>query len=251
MTATTDHSPLPQLATPPKVRLGEELPIFCEQCGYILHGLPMVRCEHCSILQFQCPECGHHQAINTLRPAFQRILGRARATWLALVVLFKLNYFGWLMFAWFMGGYSWCYTYRYQQIGGNWSWSSGPYSFRMADAIGMAILGLLFGMVGRMLLLRWRSGWWVGAVLGLLVVAAMLGGAEFRSRAREMSMSPFGADFIQLTLYSGVGVALGAGVVWWIWSALAYVFLPRPIAGALLDWQRSLSTPRVSGLARE
>src|ERR1051326_4717779 len=41
--------------SPPVPRLGEEPPIFCEKCGYRLHGLPPVRCEHCDILQFQCP----------------------------------------------------------------------------------------------------------------------------------------------------------------------------------------------------
>ena len=60
------------------VRLGEELPIFCERCGYSLHGLPQVRCGACDVLHFACPECNHHQPINTLRPAFQRMLGRLR-----------------------------------------------------------------------------------------------------------------------------------------------------------------------------
>src|SRR5262245_12513528 len=82
-------------------RLGEELPIFCESCGYSLHGLPQTRCEHCDILQFICPECGHRQPINTLRPGVQRLLGRLRAIGLVALVFFKLNYFGWLAFAWF------------------------------------------------------------------------------------------------------------------------------------------------------
>ena len=232
-------------------RRGEELPVFCERCGYILHGMPMVRCEQCDVLQFHCPECGHHQAINTLRPAFQRMLGRARATWLGLVVLFKLNYFGWLGFAWLAGGYEWSYGYRYQQVDGNWQGVYGPYELHVDEAIGMTILGALFGMVGRMLLLRWRSGWLVGGVLGTLVIATMMGGAMLRYWDRNMNQLPIGAGFIQLTVVIGLGVAIGAGVVWWIWIALAHLFLPKRVAGALLDWQRAMSTPRVSALARE
>src|SRR5215210_5805288 len=34
----------------PSVRLGEELPVFCERCGYALHGMPQTRCAHCEIL---------------------------------------------------------------------------------------------------------------------------------------------------------------------------------------------------------
>ena len=85
-TATADPAPrsrVDQIAPPIGAtdgkRLGDELPIFCEQCGYSLHGLVQIRCERCQVLHFACPECGHHQPINTLRPAFQRLLGRMRA----------------------------------------------------------------------------------------------------------------------------------------------------------------------------
>src|SRR4051812_43411991 len=71
-------------APPPKIRWGEELPIFCEACGYSLNGLGQNRCGECDVLHFACPECNHHQPINTLRPAFQRTLGRLRALGLAL-----------------------------------------------------------------------------------------------------------------------------------------------------------------------
>src|SRR5947208_322948 len=94
-------------------KLGEELPIFCERCGYSLNGLPQSRCADCKILHFHCPECGHRQPINTLRPAAQRILGRLRALWLCFAVLFKLNFFGWLLFAWVAMGVEWWYQWYY------------------------------------------------------------------------------------------------------------------------------------------
>src|SRR5215211_3154960 len=78
-----------------KIALGEELPIFCEKCGYALHGLPQQVCSHCEIRHFKCPECAHHQPINTLRPAAQRVIGRLRAIYLTFSVFFKINFFGW------------------------------------------------------------------------------------------------------------------------------------------------------------
>src|ERR1041385_5374650 len=97
-------------------KLGEELPIFCERCGYSLNGRPQSRCADCKILHFHCPECGHHQPINTLRPAAQRILGRLRALWLCFAVLFKLNFFGWLLFAWVAMGVEWSYRWDNQRV---------------------------------------------------------------------------------------------------------------------------------------
>src|SRR5215207_9669827 len=91
----------PRTATPlPRIPLGEELPLFCERCGYSLSGLPQLRCDHCRVLHFSCPECDHHQPINTLRPAALRALGRLRALGLALIVFLKINFFFWCLFIW-------------------------------------------------------------------------------------------------------------------------------------------------------
>src|SRR5215212_2433183 len=95
------------------LKLGEELPIFCERCGYSLLGLPQARCADCKILHFHCPECGHRQPINTLRPAAQRIIGRLRALWLCISILFKLNFFGWLLFGWVAMGVEWSYQWTF------------------------------------------------------------------------------------------------------------------------------------------
>src|SRR3954469_15943660 len=109
MTTEVASVPATLRATP---KLGEELPVFCERCGYSLHGLPQTRCEHCTVLQFHCPECGHHQPINTLRPAAMAVIGRVRAFALAIVVLLKLAFFGLLLFAWFGMGMEWSYRYN-------------------------------------------------------------------------------------------------------------------------------------------
>src|SRR5215212_4619547 len=113
-----DEPVIAALAEPPpqkmaSQKLGEELPIFCERCGYSLNGLPQGRCGDCNILHFHCPECGHRQPINTLRPAAQRIIGRLRALWLCISVLFKLNFFGWLLFGWVAMGVEWSYQWTF------------------------------------------------------------------------------------------------------------------------------------------
>jgi hypothetical protein len=229
-------------------RLGEELPIFCERCGYALHGLPQARCERCTILHFSCPECGHHQPINTLRPAAQRVLGRVRAFVLALWVFFKLNFFGWLLFAWFGMGIEWSYefhSFRSASNPNNWNYQLLPRPVDLPAFMGFTMFALAFGMVGRMLLLRWRRGWAVGAVLGMLVVMASYTGAlvrgRFEFRGRGVAM-PIGADFEFLLLYTAAVLVFAAVIVWPIWLALAHLFLPHRTALALLDWQRSVSS---------
>jgi hypothetical protein len=229
-----------------RARLGEELPIFCEKCGYSLHGLPQHRCDHCQILQFTCPECGHHQPINTLRPAFQAMLGRVRAAWLAGVVFFKLNFLFWPLFGWVGMGVECSYSYRYDSAG-----FRGIETVRVDWEIiaAFTFFALAFGMVARMLLLRWRRGWAVGTVLAGLVLVALTLGARIQQWDHDSSLSPFSSEFLTLMGLAAVVVILGASIVWPIWFMLVHAFLPRRAAKALLEWQRSASD-RVSTLAR-
>ena len=242
----------------PKVKLGEELPIFCERCGYALHGLPQNRCGRCEILHFSCPECGHHQPINTLRPAAQRVLGRVRGFFLGCWVFFKLNFFGWLLFAWFAMGVEW--SYNFQPIRGNtnvpnaWTYQVVPRPVDIEAGTAFCIFALSFGMVSRMLMLRWRRGWAVGAVLAGLVMLAVHLGAWFRSTVdyagRGAIVLPMGIDFHMLIVATGLTLVFAAMVVWPTWLALVHLFLPARTASALLDWQRSI--PDAPGvLARE
>jgi hypothetical protein len=243
-------------AGPARVRLGEELPIFCEKCGYALHGLPQARCERCTILHFACHECGHHQPINTLRPAAQRVLGRVRAFVLGFWVFFKLNFFGWLLFAWFGMGVEWSYEFRSYRNASNpnaWNYQMLPRTVDLPEIMAFTLFALAFGMFGRMLLLRWGRGWAVGAVLGVLVMSACYTGAWFRGRVDfrgQAVAAPVGADFQMLLLYTGLVLTLAAVIVWPIWLALAHLFLPERTARALLDWQRSVSSA-APALARQ
>jgi hypothetical protein len=249
--------------SPAKIRLGEELPIFCEKCGYALHGLPQHRCPACDLLQFHCPECGHHQPINTLRPAFQKIMGRIRAFFLVLWVIFKLNFFGWLLVAWVaMGGefsYSWSQSVKY--VGGVnggpagaqrafYTYTKEPAQIRWQEMIAFAMFGLAFGLIGRMLLLRWRRGYLVGAVLGTLAAAAIALGAYIESTHQGVVRHPYTLEFSLCIAIAAGSILLGASIVWGAWQAVTWVFLPQRTARALLDWQGNLSNRGVSDLSR-
>ena len=102
---------------------------------------------------------------------------------------------------------------------------------------------LAFGMFGRMLLLRWKRGVAVGAVLGGLVILASYFGAWFRGyidapRGSAVPPMPVGDDFQLLLVATGLTITIAAVLVWPIWMALAHLFLPTTTANALLDWQR-------------
>jgi hypothetical protein len=250
-----------ELATPasvsatkqrPSVKLGEELPLFCEKCGYGLQGALPVRCEHCNILQFHCPECGHHQPINTLRPAAQRIIGRLRAVWLTAVVFFKLNFFGWLLFAWFVMGMEWSYSYEMaDRIRGTIVPRPSRVSVEML--VGFAMFAMPFGAFSRMFLLRWRKSWAVGLVLMLLVLLAVHLGASFRFAMWVPTGLRWSPDWDWLGLYAWAGglVLLGAMLAWPFWVGAVRILLPSNTAEQLIRWQRSLSDRPVAALARD
>jgi len=266
VTATADPPAAPDApSVAPSVRLGEELPVFCERCGYSLHGLGQLRCEQCRILHFHCPECGHQQPINTLRPAFQAMLGRIRAFFLVGSVVLRLAFFGFLGIAWAAMGAEWSYQYHYIPIPApaaaagsapttptfRYEVRTVPLSYEMF--LGFGLFGFAYGAVSRMLLLRWRRGPLVGFGLALIVLAAVFIGAWFQyidRRDTDPSILPMPANLMIGAAFGCGCVMLGATVVWPIWCGLANVFLPKRAAKALLDWQRSQSN-RVSDLARD
>ncbi len=236
---STDIEPHEAPATikskPPRV--GDELPIFCEKCGYALHGMPQVRCEHCRILQFQCPECGHHQPINTLRPAAIRILGRMRAVGVLTATLIALAYFGILFFAWVGTGASWSNANRYYSTA---KVTAEPLSAEMLRAF--STFGILFGFVSRLMLLRWRNGAIVGLALAAFVCTAVALGAwiELHDRAAGFILSD---PLVMATGIAAGCIILASTLSWTIWSALVFILVPRRAGKALLAWQRAMSAP--------
>ena len=243
-------------ALPPVTTLGEELPVFCEKCGYSLHGATQVRCEQCDILQFHCPECGHHQPINTLRPALQRMLGRARAVNLVAWIIIKLFFFALTLLGWGNLAGEDVHQIRYERERENVQQiqqSRGhpiPESERLHLFDDMfwpvAILGFLFAAAGRMLLLRWRWGWAIGLILAGLVEGSMLLGAHVASITYSPRINYWTGDWCLVMAWTGFIVAASATCVWGLWVIAVWLLLPRRIGDALLQWQRSLSRPRTS-----
>ena len=103
-----------------------------------------------------------------------------------------------------------------------------PVDLEMMMAFGL--FALAFGMVGRMLLLRWRKGVAVGAALGGLVMLASYLGAWFRGyidAPRGMAVPmPVGDDFHLLLVGTAATFTLAWVIVWPVLMALAHLFLP-------------------------
>jgi hypothetical protein len=233
------------------------LPVFCERCGYSLNALPQVRCQHCAILQFHCPECGHHQPINTLRPAFQRMLGRLRAALLVVLVILQLNVVFWPLFGWVGMGAEWSYARDYSAASAS-AGSSGtrtrgeivPARLSIEMMVAFMLFGLGYGAVARMMLLRWRRGWMVGVVLAGLVLTAICIGVWIARVDRDIPFSLYTRDFISVMALGAGCVVLAAALVWPVWAVLVHVFLPSRVARTVLEGQRFRSS-QASALARE
>ena len=186
--------------------------------------------------------------VGPLRPAFQRILGRVRAWGLALIILIKLNCFGWLLIGWCAIGVEWSYGYNFRS---NYS-SISPRLLDLEAVLAFTLFGLGFGMFSRMLLLRWRRGYMIGLVLAVLVCAAIYLGAHLR----QMGWNPppphfMTPDFLLLLASAFLTIVLGSAVAWPIWAALVRLFLPKRTGDALLEWQRGQSDRAAAALARE
>ena len=224
-----------------RVPLGAELPIFCERCGYSLNALPQITCEHCSLLQFHCPECGHHQPINTLRPAMQRTLGRLRAWLVGAIAFIKLNWFGWHFFFWIVMGHEWAYT---------WDRASGnqrALDLDLETGLAFGLYATIIGLLSRLMLLRWRSGALVGVVLASIYCTALMLGFNWRVSTRGM-YGQYGGEAGLLTVgrmvmvfYTFIVITVAAVAAWPIWVGFVRVAMPERAGSALLEWQRSLA----------
>src|SRR4029079_18116386 len=87
--------PLPPL--PPQRPLARytqlECDLFCENCGYNLHGQPVNRDERLGILLCRCPECGRFHPAGHRTTATSVWLSRLAAAFLALWVLIVVGVF--------------------------------------------------------------------------------------------------------------------------------------------------------------
>jgi hypothetical protein len=127
-----------------------------------------------------------------------------------------------------------------------------PIRINLEILLAVTLFAAAFGAVERMILLRWRRSYVVGAILGLLVAGALALGAHLnRIFENEPDIpSPFAFDFLMLMAWAFAAVLLSATLVWPVWALLVKAFLPRNAATALLSWQREGWKP-ATALARE
>jgi hypothetical protein len=249
-----DETPdLAQPRRPTLPPLGDELPLFCEKCGYSLNALPVCRCSECRLLHFACPECGHHQPINTVRPAMHRALGRLRAVGLVMIALVKLIVIGGALLGWMGMGAEWYYIARFtfgDHVPNQNYYPTGRFT-ELALAFG--IFGMIYGAVGRLLLLRWRMGLLVGIVLAALACLAIFAGWSMHSGDGN-GFLPFVrwhvAQFYLMTLTS-LPTLIGAACAWPLWWTLVKLVLPQRAGVALLKWQQEQSDRPATQLGRD
>lgn len=189
--------------------LSEELPLFCDGCGYSLHGQEQVLCLECNLRHFHCPECGKRQSINTWRPAAFRTFGRLRMAGLWLIVILKLALLG----AVIMMGLGMAFDSN-RALRDPLLDQFNRYSYytmrspSVVDAVLISLLAALIGACTRMLFLRFRSGFLVGVAFAMLLLGCFLVGAS--ERIFDYLTSSFvvwvGRQLLLLTAAAVIGV---------------------------------------------
>lgn len=161
--------------------LSEELPLFCDGCGYSLHGQQQIVCSECGLRHFHCPECGKRQSINTWRPAAFRTFGRLRMMGLWIVVIIKLALMATMVMVTIALASDLSRSLR-EPFLGQFNRSSFYYSIRspnVAQTVVMIVVAALVAATARMLFLRFRSGFLVGVAFAMVILGCFLvGGTE-------------------------------------------------------------------------
>jgi len=246
----------------PAIKLGEEMPIFCRRCGAVLHGMEVVACEKCALPHFHCPQCGNDELVHTLRPAVAPVANRAALAGLTLWVGCKILFFLWFFFvcwalslklsyrlvrtASFSTHLHWQDMYHYQ-----------PLEINLGVMLACGICGFLFGGVGRLLLLGWRKGIYVGLTLALLLDGVLIWGAMTRLMMlvhREHPDLQHAADTVALTarwsngmlvtlLWTSAMVILAASIARPVALGMVRLMTPRRWSQAILRWESAWAQP--------
>jgi hypothetical protein len=240
------HGRMPRLnlhaITPPAhLPFGEDLPHFCDGCGKPLPTQRPWVCPQCTLMQIRCGDCDHVQPVSPLRPILRESIARAFATVLHLLTLLQGGIILAALFGWLVGGHECAYTYRYvpvpslRVIGTSYA---GPYpiQWNSEEAFVAVLCAVLFGIVTRTMLLRWKSGLLVGLVVGLVAAGTFAFGMALRSYARSEAVSPFSGGSALVLAMIGVGVLAGSLLTWPGWWLFMKVMLPRAIGNRLLHW---------------
>jgi hypothetical protein len=232
------------------------MPIFCRRCGCVLHGMEVVTCEKCALPHFHCPQCGNDELAHTLRPAVAPIANRAAAAGLALWVGCKILFFVWCFLAsWAMALKLSYIPARDASVISQLRWQNiyhyEPLEINLAVMLACGIFGFVFGALGRLLLLGWRNGVWVGLTLALLLDGVLVWGAMTRLMLIHRRLSS-GQDPTLLTarwsngmlltlLWTDAIVIVGASIARPAFLGMIRLLTPKRWSQAILHWESAWS----------
>jgi hypothetical protein len=86
--------------------------------------------------------------------------------------------------------------------------------------------------------------------LGVVVVSAILLGGYVHARDRDLHASFINRDFLVILAMTFSVISLSSTAAWGVWTGIVRLFLRKPVADALLNWQQGLSQPALA-LGRE
>jgi hypothetical protein len=214
-----------------------DVPVFCERCGYMLQGLEPQRCSACTMWGLRCPECGHQQHANSIRPALLRMLGRLRGAAVVLSWLIKLALCGGMAMAWWTAGMAWAYTIVQGRLSSN-----NEYILLLLFAVcsGWTVAAVLSHSVR----------WWLPGVVSLLLMAGpfWLGlqtwaADSWQAQQQGIKMPLLPADYVKHVL---PWMAVGAFTGRWVLRLLVWAFWPIQVQRLLVAWYGSDRMPKLN-----
>lgn len=140
--------------------------LCCEECGYSLKGLPVNRCNACTVEVLRCPECGHQQPAGTLHA---RAIASAHKLHSVLRALGRLGSLGLVLLV-VLGCVSLGVAVGNNSLFGRASWR---------EIAGATLVLMLYMFPLRLLLLRWRPLWLASLVVAVTPPAMFALGAGY------------------------------------------------------------------------
>jgi hypothetical protein len=211
----------------------DDLPVFCEKCGYHLNALPATVCPACAMVGLRCPECGHRQHANSARPAVIRAIGRLRGVFLVLAALMRTTLCGVVAMIWAAAG-----TDSHRLL------ASPSQMMGHSDYLLIGLGAVLSTLGLRMVLVpaKWRI---LPPLLATLIPAGGFVAGMWislpRSQATDLSI-PLTTFARTLLPWMVAGAVLGGMHV----RLLSWAMWPPPAQRLLGRWRRCSGMPRVN-----
>ena len=208
----------------------DELPVFCEKCGYHLNALPATVCAACALVGLRCPECGHRQHANSARPAVLRAVGRLRGLCFFLAAVVRLALCALAGGIWMVVGIEWSRIAPSPQ----YVWGHPSY---VLLALGAVVTGL--GL--RLVLVP--AAWRLLPILAAIVIpaGAYIAGVCSARWADPVLAARVWTFSLTVLPWMIVGSAMGA----WHMRLWTWAMWPAPAQWLLGRWRTCRAMPRI------